>query len=208
MCWDWEWHARNWRPPDGGRNSRLFHCTSEPDLWIMIHSVDKHVRCHSFPVSQLATMTFAMSLIPPCVGLKQAGQRRRKERPSCRREWRLWSPVLANSWMHVVRQVSSILKFLMLVTSRQGPQQPRPSFLFWLQSPISGHIVLDEDPSAPLLIKGRSPPNFGPCLLWPNGIRWGPSSPRKGHSSPTPLFCCGHSRPFQLLLSSCYCILL
>ena len=68
------------------------------------------------------------------------------------------------------------------------------------------------------------PPNFGPCLLWPNGwmdedatwygsrprprphcIRRGPSSPLKGHSSP--LFSahvyCGHGRPSQLLLSSC-----
>jgi len=39
----------------------------------------------------------------------------------------------------------------------------------------------------------------------PHCIRRGPSSPRKGHSSP--LFsdhvCCGHGRPSQLLLSSC-----
>jgi len=31
-----------------------------------------------------------------------------------------------------------------------------------------GHIVLDGDP-APLLKKGRSPPIFSPCLVWPNG---------------------------------------
>jgi len=31
-----------------------------------------------------------------------------------------------------------------------------------------GHIVLDGD-TAPLPQKGTEPPNFGPCLLWPNG---------------------------------------
>ena len=50
----------------------------------------------------------------------------------------------------------------------------------------------------------QQPPLFGPCLLWPNGwmdqdttwyggrprprphcVRWGPSSPPKGHSSPS-----------------------
>jgi len=31
-----------------------------------------------------------------------------------------------------------------------------------------GHIVLDGD-TAPLPLKGTEPPNFGPCLLWPNG---------------------------------------
>jgi len=75
--------------------------------------------------------------------------------------------------------------------------------------------------------KRAQPPHpiFRLCLLWPNGwmdedaawygsrprprphcIRRGPSSPRKGHSSP-PLFSahvyCGHGRPSQLLLSSC-----
>jgi len=77
--------------------------------------------------------------------------------------------------------------------------------------------VFDGDPAT-------SKGGFGPCLLWPNGwmdedatwygsrpwprahcIRRGPSSPRKGRSSP--LFsahvCCGHGRPSQLLLSSC-----
>jgi len=60
-----------------------------------------------------------------------------------------------------------------------------------------GHTVLDK----------HSPPILGPCLLWPNGwmdqdatwyggrrsarphcVRWGPTSPPKGHSSPL-LFC-------------------
>jgi len=60
--------------------------------------------------------------------------------------------------------------------------------------------VLDGDPAAPK--KGAQPPPvFGPCLLWPNGwmdqgatwcggrprprrhcVRFGPSSPSKGHS--------------------------
>jgi len=31
-----------------------------------------------------------------------------------------------------------------------------------------GHIVLDGNP-APLPKRGRSPPIFGLCLLWPNG---------------------------------------
>jgi len=47
-------------------------------------------------------------------------------------------------------------------------------------------IELDGDPLAypnPPLKKGNSPPIFGPCLLWPNG------------------------RPPQLLLSTCYLII-
>ena len=31
-----------------------------------------------------------------------------------------------------------------------------------------GHIVLDGDP-APRPPQGNIAPNFGPCLLWPNG---------------------------------------
>jgi len=31
-----------------------------------------------------------------------------------------------------------------------------------------GHIVLDGD-TAPLPQNGTEPPNFDPCLLWPNG---------------------------------------
>jgi len=56
----------------------------------------------------------------------------------------------------------------------------------WIKMPldrevglVAGNIVLDGDP-APPPPKGHSlPPNFGPCLLWPNG------------------------RPPQLLLSTC-----
>jgi len=65
-----------------------------------------------------------------------------------------------------------------------------------------GHIVLDGDP-APLPKMGTfgQPPNFSPCLLWPNGwmdqdstwhggrphcVRWGPGSPppKEKHSIP------------------------
>jgi len=75
------------------------------------------------------------------------------------------------------------------------------------------------------LLKGAQAPVFGSCLLWPNGsmdedatwyltrprprphcVRRGPSSPRKGHSGPSlflaHVYCC-HSRPSQLLPSSC-----
>jgi len=31
-----------------------------------------------------------------------------------------------------------------------------------------GHIVLDGDPAPPK--RKHSPPVFGPCLLWPNGL--------------------------------------
>jgi len=74
-------------------------------------------------------------------------------------------------------------------------------------------IVLDGDPAPLPEKKGHKPPIFGPCLLWPNGwteqdvtwyrgrprpqphcARWGPSSPKKGHS---PQFsarvCCGQT---------------
>jgi len=44
-----------------------------------------------------------------------------------------------------------------------------------------GHIVSDGDPAPP---KGAQPPIFVPCLLWPNG------------------------RPSQLLLSSCFLIII
>jgi len=79
-------------------------------------------------------------------------------------------------------------------------------------------------PSSPSR-KGAKPPNFRPCLLWPNGwmmktplgtevdIRPGhimldgdPSPPAKGAQQP--LFsahvCCGHGCPSQLLPSSCF----
>jgi len=32
-----------------------------------------------------------------------------------------------------------------------------------------GDFVLDGDPAHPSPKRGRSPPNFRPCLLWPNG---------------------------------------
>ena len=63
-----------------------------------------------------------------------------------------------------------------------------------------GNIVLDGDP-APRHLKGHRPTIFGQCPLWPNGcmdqdatwyvgkpwhrrcfVRWGRSSPDKGHS--------------------------
>jgi len=65
-----------------------------------------------------------------------------------------------------------------------------------------GHIVLGGDPAP--LPKRATAPNFGPCVLLPNGwmdqdatwyggrprprphyVRWGPVPPRKGHSSPS-----------------------
>ena len=90
--------------------------------------------------------------------------------------------------------------------------------------------VFDTDPATPRKRAHPPHPIFGPCLLWQNGwmdedatwygsrprprshcIRRGPSCPRKGHSSP-PLFSahvyCGHGRPSQLLLSSCFKITL
>jgi len=93
-----------------------------------------------------------------------------------------------------------------------------------------GDFVSDGHPAAHKK-GGTAPPLIvGPCLLWPNGwidqdvtecggrprprrhcVRWGPRSPpRKGHSSPSPVFSAhvycghGHGRPSQqLLLSSC-----
>jgi len=77
----------------------------------------------------------------------------------------------------------------------------------WIKMPLDrevnvspGDIVLHGDPAPP---KGAQPPIFGPCLLWPNGrmdeaatwcggrpqprrhcVKWGSSSPRKGHCTP------------------------
>jgi len=69
-----------------------------------------------------------------------------------------------------------------------------------------GHIVLDGYSAPPLKGQSSPPPNFGPCLLWPNGwmdhgqtwyegrphprphcVRWRLSSPQKGHCSPPPI---------------------
>jgi len=98
----------------------------------------------------------------------------------------------------------------------------------WIKMPLGTEVnvgsadVVRWGLSSP--VKGAQPPDFGSCLLWPNGwmdedatwyvsrprpkphcIRRGPSSPRKGHSSP--LFSvhvyCGQGRLSQLLLSSC-----
>jgi len=88
--------------------------------------------------------------------------------------------------------------------------------------------VFDGDPATPEKKAHPPHPIFGRCLLWPNGwmdedatwygsrprpsahcIRRGPSSSQKGHSSPPPLSAhvyCGHGRPSQLLLSSCYTV--
>ena len=83
----------------------------------------------------------------------------------------------------------------------------------WIKMPLGrevglgpGHIVLHGYPAAPQK-KGHSRHLiFGPCLLWPNDwmdqdatwyggrpwpwphcVRWGPNSPKKGHSS-SPIF--------------------
>jgi len=103
----------------------------------------------------------------------------------------------------------------------------------WIQMPLDtevglcqGHIVIDGDTAPPPKKGHSSPPILDPCLLWPNGwmdqdatwygsrprpwphcVRWGPSSPSKGHSG-LPLFCSPcllwpNSRPSQLLLSTC-----
>jgi len=91
------------------------------------------------------------------------------------------------------------------------------------QPRLPSDVVLDGDLAPP--IKGARPPVFGPCLLWQNGwmeedstlygskyqprplcVRWGPSS-----NTAVPLFSahvyCGHGRPSQLLLSSCWHII-
>ena len=86
-------------------------------------------------------------------------------------------------------------------------------------------IVFDVDPATPREKANPPHPIFGPCLLWPNGwmdedaawygsrprprphsTRRGPSSRERGTAAP--LFLahvhCGHGRPSQLLLSSCF----
>jgi len=85
--------------------------------------------------------------------------------------------------------------------------------------------VFDVGPATPRKKGTPTPSNFGPCLLWPNGwidedaawygsrprprphcTRRGPSSRERGTA--VPLFSahgyCGHGRPSQLLLSSCF----
>jgi len=84
----------------------------------------------------------------------------------------------------------------------------------------TGDFVFYGDAANPRKKAHPSNPTFGSCLLWPNGwmdedatwygsrprprpycIRRGPSSPRKGHSSP--LFSAHVYCGYQLLLSSC-----
>jgi len=68
-----------------------------------------------------------------------------------------------------------------------------------------GHTVLDGDPAPPPKKGAGHTPNFGPCLLWPNGwmdqdvtwsncVRCGPSSPPKRGTTAPPIF-----GPFLLL---------
>jgi len=109
-------------------------------------------------------------------------------------------------------------------TVRWGPTPPHPKWhspqfsayiwcgqmAEWIKMPLGmevglgpGDFVLDGDPAPPSPKRGRSPPIFGPCLLWPNGwidqdgtwhgggprsrphcARWGPSYPKKGAQQP------------------------
>jgi len=74
-----------------------------------------------------------------------------------------------------------------------------------------GNFVFDEDPGTPRKRAHDTHPIFSTCLLWPNGwmdedatwygsrprtrphcIGQGPSSPRKGHSSPSPAVFLAH----------------
>ena len=101
----------------------------------------------------------------------------------------------------------------------------------WIKMPLGTEvglglrdIVFDVDPATPRKRAHPHHPIFGPCLVWPNGWMdeddaWYGNRPRprphctrrvpapaKGAQQP-PLFghvYCGHGRPCQLLLSSCY----
>jgi len=103
----------------------------------------------------------------------------------------------------------------------------------WIKMPLgtevnlgTGDVVVDGVAAPPE--RGTAPPVFSPCLLWSNGwmdedatwygtrpwcrphcVTWGPSSPHpRERDTAAPLFsayiCCGHGRPSQLLLSSCW----
>ena len=97
----------------------------------------------------------------------------------------------------------------------------------WIKMPLGTEVDLGlRDIVLPTEKRAHPPhPIFGPCLLWPNGwmdedaawygsrprprphcTRRGPSSCERGTAAP--LFSahvyCGHGRPSQLLLSSCY----
>jgi len=102
----------------------------------------------------------------------------------------------------------------------------------WIKMPLGTevglglrYIVFNVDPGAPRKKAHQPLPNFGPCLLWPDGwldedaawyrsrpqsrphcTRRGPSFRERSTAAP-PLFLahvyCGHGRPSQLLLSCC-----
>ena len=106
--------------------------------------------------------------------------------------------------------------------------QPRGLCIRWITRPHSAFATLCSMwTQLPPEKKGYSHSHshriFGPCLLWPNGwmdeeVAWYRSRPRlrphctrRGHSergTASPLFSahvyCGHGRPSQLLLSSCW----
>jgi len=103
----------------------------------------------------------------------------------------------------------------------------------WIKMPLGtevnlgpGDVVLDGVAASP---KRGTAPVFGPCLLWPNGwmdedatwygsrprpmphcVRRRPSFPNRERGTAVPALSaqvyCGHGRPSQLLLSSCYYI--
>jgi len=140
-------------------------------------------------------------------------------RPQPRRHCLRWGPSSPTLKGHSpnFRLMSVVVKRLDGLRCTWCEGRPRPR-----------RLCVREGPSSPYK-KGTAPnpPNFGPCLLWPNGctdqdatcyggkyrgkprprqrcVRWNPSSPIKGHSPQfsAPVYC-GHGRPSQLLLSSC-----
>jgi len=104
----------------------------------------------------------------------------------------------------------------------------------WIKMPLGTEvdlglrdIVIDVDPAIARKRAHQPPPNFWPVSIVAKMTGWmktplatevdlgpghivldGSQLLRKGHSSPPPLFSahvyCGHGRPSQLLLSSCY----
>jgi len=89
-----------------------------------------------------------------------------------------WHSGKPRPWPHCVRWGPSS-------SSRKGGQSPQFSahiccgqIAAWIKMPLGmkvclspGDFVLDGDPAPPSQERGRSPPIFGPCLLWPNGWR-------------------------------------
>jgi len=114
-----------------------------------------------------------------------------------------------------------------------SPPSFRPNFVVaeWTKMPLgmavvldSGDFVFDADPVTPKKAHPRHP-IFGLCLLWPNGwigedASWYGSRPRprphcirrcfssRERGTAAPLFSahvyCGHGRPSELMLSSCF----